>query len=327
MKQLLLRWLFLGLSSAIIVFFSEKAYWYPQGYPLGELIFFYAFPLVACLWAIEYFQVRRLSALVLIGALLGFLVEGVLTPVIFEGGLLDPIMPGYFIGWHGLLSFVLGWYLLRKWLIKGQWGRLLIGSTLFGLFWGGWSPIYWLPENFEGFANPGQWPVVDFALYAFTFTLLLIGSHWLLGVGGWQAAFKLGRIEKSIIVVILIFLYATLSFPAAPFGLFKLIILCVTVFVPLGINRQREDKGSILNELTGPINPFHLLGLLVIPLTATAVYGLTVAAQPSPDFLRAINELVPLGQAMIGLVLFLWAIIDTIRPLQITNQSFIGESA
>ena len=70
-------------------------------------------------------RVRRLSALVLAAALFVFLVEGVLTPAIYEAGLFDPVIPALTIGWHGLLSVIFGWYCLRKWLISGQWGRLI----------------------------------------------------------------------------------------------------------------------------------------------------------------------------------------------------------
>ena len=83
-------------------------------YAYGELVLYYGIPVTVCLWNIDLFHVQRLSGVVLVGALFGFLVEGVLTPLIYEVGLLDPVMPAYFIGWHGLLSLVFGWYLIRK---------------------------------------------------------------------------------------------------------------------------------------------------------------------------------------------------------------------
>ena len=96
-----------------------------SGDAIGGLILFYTFPVYACLWVVDYFRVRRLSALVLAAALFVFLVEGVLTPAIYEAGLFDPVIPALTIGWHGLLSVIFGWYCLRKWLISGQWGRLI----------------------------------------------------------------------------------------------------------------------------------------------------------------------------------------------------------
>ncbi len=54
-KAMDLRLIFVTLSTAIVVFFSEKAFWYPQGFILGELILFYAIPIYACLWALDHF--------------------------------------------------------------------------------------------------------------------------------------------------------------------------------------------------------------------------------------------------------------------------------
>ena len=188
------RLLFVLLSSTVMVFFSEKTFWYVQGYAILELVLFYALPVAICMWIIELFQVQRFSGLVLIGGFFGFLVEGVLTPVVYEAGLLDPIMPAYFVGWHGMLSLVLGWYFIRKCLVERRWKRLLLTSSFFGIFWGLWSLPYRLPESileFQALAEagehyiPGIWPVFDYALYTTIFTCMLAISHWLLGKGIW----------------------------------------------------------------------------------------------------------------------------------------------
>jgi hypothetical protein len=141
------RFLFVLLTTAVLVFFSEKVFWYIQGYAIGELLLFYALPTSICLWALDHFRVHDLSGLILVGALFGFLVEGVLTPVIYESGLLDPIMPAYFTGWHGLLSMVLGWYWIRKMLIQHKTWKLILGSTGIGLFWGFWSLTFRNPSR------------------------------------------------------------------------------------------------------------------------------------------------------------------------------------
>ena len=325
LKPISLRLIFVVLSTAVMVFFSEKTYWYPQGYAIGELILFYAFPVYACLWAVDYFRVRRLSALILVAALFAFLVEGVLTPVIYEAGLLDPVMPAYFIGWHGLLSIVFGWYFVRRWLVGGQWQRLLIGSAVFGLFWGIWALTFWLPESFEEFANPGQWPVADFGLHALTFTLMLIVGHWLLGQGGWQKQFKMGRVEKWVLATALVFFFATLAFPSALLGILKLALLVTAVFLPLRANRQREPNGSLFTELTDTVQIRHLLPLLVMPVMATAVYGVAALFQLPEDSIRAIFELTPFAQSLIGAIVFVWAFIVTIRPSQMPKATAQGE--
>ncbi len=290
-----------------MVFFSEKAYWYPQGYAIGELLLFYAFPVFASLWVIDYFRVRRLPALVLVAALYAFLTEGVLTPILYEAGLLDLILPGYFVGWHGVLGVIFGWYFLRKWFVAGQWRKALVSAAIFGLFWGTWAITYWLPENFKGFERPGQWPTLDFGFHAVTFTFMLIAAHWVLGRGVWQTVFKPGRLEKWIVLAGLVFFYATMSFPAAPFGFVKLAVLLTAVYIPLRINRQREQEGSLLTELVGTVKVQTLLPLLAMPVMATAVYGAAAALELPEAFIRAIFELAPLAQSFLGIVLFIWA--------------------
>jgi hypothetical protein len=327
MKQILVRLLFVLASTAVMVFFSEKAFWYPQGYVIGELILFYAAPVYATLWAIDHFRVRRLPALVLTAALFGFLAEGVLTPVIYEAGLLDPLLPGYFIGWHGLLSVIFGWYFLRKWLVAGQWRKLLVSAALFGSFWGFWSITYWLPQTFEDFALPGQWPTLDFGLHALTFTLMLMAAHWALGQNVWQTAFKPSRPEKWVIWAALAFFYATLSFPVVPFGFVKLAVLLTAVYIPLRINRQREREGSLLTELAGTVKAKSLLPLLAMPVMATAVYSAAVALEPSEEILGAILELTPLAQSFLGIGLFVWAIAALLRPSPSTQPAAQGELA
>lgn len=315
MKQLLSRFWFVALVTAVLVFFSEKAYWYPQGYAIAELLLFYAVPVYACLWAINRFQVQKLSGVILIAALFAFLIEGVLTPVMYEAGLFDPILPAYFIGWHGLLAVVFGWYGIRRWLLTGQWPRLFAASVLFGIFWGIWALVYWLPENKLAFVEGGRWPTAQFGWHALTFTLLLMLGHWLLGQGGWQATFVPGRWEKWGVTAVLIFFFVTLALPAAPLGILKLLLLVTAVFLPLEINRRRQPSGTLFADLAGSVQARHLLPLLAMPLLATAVYQFAVVNQPTETMLHDIFELVPLAQALLGAFCFGGALIVTLWPL------------
>lgn len=313
MKSIIQRWTFIFLLTTIAVFFSEKAYWYPQGFAIGELILFYAVPVAVCLWAIEHFRVVRLSQLVLIAGLYAFLVEGMLTPVIFEAGLFDPIMPAYFIGWHGLLSILFGWYLLRNWLVQRQWGRLLFGCTLFGLFWGMWSLTYWLPEQASEWERSTVWLAEQFGIHALVFTGMLIVAHWLLDYFDWKRPFQFTNPEKAILLLILLFFYVTLSFLAAPLGFLKLGVLLTAVFLPLA-RASRQSSVTFLQQQVGKINKTHLLILLAMPLLATLIYGWGLQANPSEQTLRDITELTTITQALAGAGLFLWAMVREIRP-------------
>ena len=319
--EIIKRLFFVLLVTAVLVFFSEKMYWYPSGFVVGELLFFYGVPVFVCLWVVDAFRVQTAVQMILVASLFAFLTEGVLTPVIFEAGLLDPIMPAYFVGWHGLLSFMFGFYLVRKWLLAGNWPRLLAGSVGVGLLWGIWSPTYWLPENFDGFAIPGQWSVADFGLYAFVYTAMFVVAHAILGRGAWLGQFKPNRIEKWAVIGLMLFFFAALSFPAAPFGVLKLGVLCTAVFLPLHLHKKQADPHSIFQTMAGQIQVRYLPMLFVMPGVATAVYATFAAIQPPVETLRLILELTPLLQAAIGGAAFLWAIWSTVASAKSVAKS------
>lgn len=308
--------LFVLLSTSVMVFFSEKAYWYMQGYAMVGLVVYYAIPTAACLWAVNHFRIIDLSGIVLVGALYAFLVEGILTPVIYESGLLDPVMPAYFIGWHGLLSAVFGWYLIRKWLVEKRWKRLLTVSLLFGFLWGVWSLTQWLPENiaeFEALAlagepvRPGKWPPYEFAGYAFLFTLLLMTGHWLLGQGSWKAEFRLSGPVKWVILLSLAGLFGLTVFPIQPLAVFKLFVLLGLVLIPLELQRRVKSPGSVLAKLQGQVKAYETLPLLAMPAAASLVYWMVFVSDPGNEAIQSINDFMPFIQALVGCGFYLWA--------------------
>jgi len=323
------RLIFVLLTSTVLTIFSEKAYWYMQGYELLGLVLYYAVPAAACLWAVHFFRVRDHSGMVLIGALYAFCVEGILTPVIYEAGLLDPVMPAYFIGWHGLIGMFFGWYLLRLWLVEKRWHRLLTASLLLGLFWGLWSLTQWLPENiaeFEALARagepvrPGKWPPQEFTLYTLFFTLILMLVHWLLGRGGWETTFRLSGPGKGNLLLTLTGLFGLVVIPLQPLAVIKLIVLLGLVLLPLEIQRRKHPTGSILEELGGRIRLHETLPLLAMPGAASLVYWLAYILSPGKFLPELINEFAPFIQALIGGVAYLWAAGKTLIPRS-KNQS------
>jgi len=324
LKLIITRIIFVLLSSAIMVFFSEKTFWHIQGYAIVELVIFYAIPVGACMWIIDLFQVQSLSGLVLIGGLFGFLVEGILTPVLYEAGLLDPVMPAYFVGWHGLLSLVFGWYLIRKWLIEGDSKRLLLGSGLFGLFWGIWSLSYRLPESiqeFESFVQagefwlPGTWPIEDFAFFALVFTSMLMIGHWLLGRKIWQTEFSLNKWEIGILVSVMAFIYYFQVFPVVPLGFLKLTVLIILVIVPLNFQKKRWTNPYLLESLDGQIRFSQTIPLLAIPLGASLVYGLAGLFPPPEDLVRLSFQSIYIIQMLVGGGFFIWAWVDSFKKI------------
>jgi hypothetical protein len=304
-----------------MVFFSEKTYWYIQGYAVIELVLFYAVPIAVCLWVIDILAVNRLSGVILVGGLFGFLVEGVLTTVVYEAGLLDPFLPAYFVGWHGMLSMVFGWYLIRKWLIENRDLKLGIASSLFGIFWGIWSLSYRLPESiseFEGYIEagefwlPGAWAWNEFAFYTMTFTGMLMFGHWLLGQGLWQKEFSLKKWEVLLLLGVVAALFTFQVIPVVPFGILKLSALILLVIIPLVIQRKGERQ-SLLEQLEGKIRFSQTLPLLLIPLSASMIYIIAAIFPPPLDLIRISFQTIYTLQAIVGGVLFIWAWVDSVK--------------
>lgn len=323
------RLLFLLLCTAVMVFFSEKMFWYIAGYPILELILFYALPASFSLWMIDRFRVASLSGVVLIGSLFGFLVEGVLTPVIYEAGLLDPVMPAYFVGWHGLLSVVIGIYWIRSALIHKRWKSLLGGGFAVGIFWGLWALPFRLPEAVQEFQGllaegehwiPGAWPFPDFLIFTLVFSGMLMAAHGLLGLGFWQKSFHLSWWESGVLFALTGLVFFSQVFVIMPLAVFKLLALIGLVVIPLEISRRRNpDRPSILIRLTGRVSFRDTLPLLAVPAGASLVYGLAGLYPPPDDALRGLYELFSIVQTLLGAGFFLWAWTAAVRSPAETN--------
>ncbi len=296
---------FAALSAVVLLIFSEKLYWYVTGYTVVDLLIGYFFPAFVLLWVVDVFRARRLPALFLAGAVFGFVAEGMLTNTLYEGGPLALFSASYTpLAWHAPLSIVFGWWWLRRELIAGRGRRLALGSAVVGVLWGVWALAWWLPENAadptllaQG-AHLGRWPVAGFALHAVTFTALLAAAHWLLGRGGWRAAFRPAWVEGALVAVGLLVFFVTLVLPVYPWALLKLAVLAV--------NRRREPPGSALSDLAGPVAARRLLPLAAMPAAAVAVYTIAATLNPSPDLIRVIDAYgLVLGTAVLGWVAWL----------------------
>ncbi len=311
---------FVYLSAVVLVFFSEKMYWYPSGGEMFELAIFYAIPTFFLLWALSRFRVQRAAALFLAAALFGLVTEGVLTTIIYEGGLLDPSTFAYAaLGWHGLISVMFGWYFLRKLLLRGKLFPVIVWSTVAGIFWGVWSPVYWLPENLNNpdLLKPGVWTVSEFAVFALTITLVLAAAQWLLGKWFWQPSFNPGKKTVAIMTLVALGYFGLTVMPVMPIiGTIKFAVLAALILWGLSRFRQKEVSGeTIFSQLHGEIHWLPLLGLFAMPLAAITVYALALAIQPDETVIRALswNGIVTL-QTLLGGGAFLAALITAALP-------------
>lgn len=322
-RGILPRLAFVLASTAIVIVFSEKYFWYVTGFGFADLLLGYFFPTAVFLMLVEAFRIRHLAPLFLAAAVFGFLTEGVLVGTIYEGGPLGLFNLSYTpLAWHAPLSIVFGWYALRRWLVEGKTRALVIACSGIGLLWGLWTLAWWLPENVadpqllaQG-AQLGQWPLWQFAAHAFLFTAVVMVAHWLFGRGVWLAHFRPTWPEKFVVAGGLLFFFGFVVLPQIPWAPLKLGVALAAALLPLFVYRRRQPEGSLLADLTGPVQARHALILLIMPAVAVAVYALAAAGNLSTDIIHLITAFgLVLGPAIGGAIAFALAIVFTLRRL------------
>jgi hypothetical protein len=303
MQRVAPRLLFVLCSAAVLVVWSEKAFWYVQGWGFAELVLVYALPTAATLWVVSRVRASGWRTAILAGGLFAFLLEGVITPVLYEDGPL-PMLPAYFAGWHGVGSVVVLWYGLRRFLLAGQIGRVALTSALCGLVFGTWSLSYWLPESAadpdlisEGF-DVTRWPVDRFALYAVVFTSALAAAHLLLD-RVWQRQLAPSRFGMAIVALGLgIFAIPMLiAVPWAPLKLGALLLL-----IRYGLRRLARSGGTtLLEELDGRFPARRGWPLVLPPTTAIAAYATASQVEPGEEAIRAVTQSgITIGTGLVG---------------------------
>ncbi len=311
---------FVFLSALLMVTASERVYWYLGGANL-ESIFaiagFYVLPTLAALWAIGSGPSNRLHQMILAGAIFGFVVEGVLTPVIYEDGPL-PVMAALFVGWHGLFSVVGFWYLTRRWLLAGRRRLLAASATAMGAYWGVWSLGYRLPSAFEDFEEPFEvMGPGDFAVYALTVGGVFALGHYLIGFV-WPERFAPGKWGRRSIALLLLGYGALAVLPVVPWAPVKFAILVGgSVWLLRRSRGATPGEPTAIEALQGHASPRDFALLMLMPVAAAVSYAVGWSFDPGDTLVEGIFTTFSIGQVIAGLVAFVWA---ARRSLRRTNQ-------
>jgi hypothetical protein len=284
----------------------------------------YGFALAGALALIDRYDVGDVWGLILVSMVVGFMVEGVVTPVTYTGGPFVPFFPVWFSAWHGFMSIMLLLLAFRRWMLADARSTLLISSAGLGAFWGLWSLTLALPENAEDpeliEMEGGPLHVlndIEFAGYALWVTAAVALAHYLLGRGAWMTTFRPGRISSIIwlaITAILIGVW-TVAIPwAAP-------MFAVYVGGVVYVLRRRHTRAqaaglattSVLAELAGPVRAVSLLPLIAMPIAAAAVYSAGRIVDPSDLALRVLMYGTIVIQALAATIATVMAIVKAWR--------------
>ena len=258
-------------SGYILFFFSEQFFWArvrPEDTIGNWLMTWLVYSVLAyvMLATIQQFHVRSGWALFLVGALVGWLAEGLIVQTAYESLPLSISFTG--LAWHAILSVWIGWYGLQRLVRSNQYGKTTLISALIGVGWGFWSVSWWLEEG------EVVTPWGEYAAFVLLSSLLLIGSYALYA---WVSTTPFVPQRRGLLAAALFFAFWFLfnTLPATPIATLILPLLLLSLYLPLRRHRA-GGEGSLYEMLVGRGRVLSYLCLLPLPLMASLVYGLAL---------------------------------------------------
>jgi hypothetical protein len=315
-RRLLRRLCLAAATGYIFLFFAERVFWAHWRDGTDDAGSFVATWIVysiageICLVAIHDFRVRDLSAMFLIGALLGWLVEGVFSMTFF--GTDDMAFPFTIawtgLAWHALIVVVAGWYGLQTALLH-SFRRTALTSAILGLFWGVWS-VFWDASSPVGSAA--------FVAHAFLATLALVVAFRAFHACR-SGRLRPSRLERACLAGVVLLYFLAVTVPRIGWiALVTLAPLFALIFLALRRNAAVEGRPHFLVAIDHEFPWRHTLPVLLMPAVASAIHeGCRMSGLYAPTNILVFAITLPLGVA--GFVFSLWRIFK--RPL--ADASFV----
>ena len=293
-------WLVLGMTLVLWVI-SERIFWSfwrvddTIGAALLTLVM-YGIATYIALYAIEYFRVRTFSAFMLIGALFGWITEGIIAMTVMGGGGIPfPISLSWTgLAWHMLISVGVFLWWHRRVLQQSFWKSLLF-SLAIGTGWGVWS-MTWFFET-----PPVVTSFAGYAQHAFILSAFLFLGHFLINRS--VSTFLPPWYERGIVFSLLGLFFIFVTIPTLWYVGVIIVLLGVVLYIPLARHRKLAlpDTSTVLSELTTPVPIRNLLTIFVAPAVASLIYaGMLVPVFP----LFPVNFVVLIVATLAGFVVF-----------------------
>jgi len=257
----------------ILFFYSERVFWsfLRPGDKLTDLLLgWLVYSLLAWVFLLLVRQCRiaAFPALFLAGAVFGWLAEGVVVDTLY-GNLTNPFPASIsFTGlaWHALISVGTGWYWQAKVLTAGNPAKIAPFSVAVGLGWGLWAG--WWPAEL-GKANTS---LAGFAGHTVACFVPLLSAWVVLGLAraDW---FRPAKLEMPVLLGLVALFFVGVRIPATPRSALILPPLLLLCAYGLRRNQSHEQRPDLLEAIVGHIRPRSCLPLLLMPVTAIAVYA------------------------------------------------------
>lgn len=269
------RWGLVIGASLVMWGVSERAFW-SMFRPDDNVVFIligilpYVVATYLAFLAAQYFRVSSVWGLVLIGALYGWLIEGIVGMTLYgAGGIPFPITISWTgLAWHMLLSAVVMLWFHHRALARSL-KLSVVYAALSGFAWGLWS-MTWFFET-----PPVTNTIPLYAVHVAVVVALMAFGHWLLGRRP-VMAFEPPRFEW-IAMVMLAALYFCLTIVFIGPLAITFPALLVLLYAVLRKSRQRHSAPLIFPVLTTRVPGTHIAMFVLTPAIATVFYALESA--------------------------------------------------
>ncbi len=312
---------FVYLVAVITAVGSERMFWFwtPGLRSHLEVAAFYAIATATGIMLMRRHRVDSWWSLMLAVPVVAYVVEGVITPVLYSGGPFVPFFPAWFTMWHGIMSFAVLVFVIRHLLLAEAIAKLSAMALGLGVFWGVWSTTQWLPESYEDpelLAEYGTLQILDpgaFAGYAALFTAVLIVAHgviglvWPTGTPAPSARFTWGeRIVGALVLAGAALWTVVLPWALPMFGAYAGLQIAA-----LRRHRSRVpvERPDLFAQLAGHVRIRALLPLVIMAPAAALTYAGLWQLDPSEVVLRVLMYSIIAVQTVVGAVVMLRALL------------------
>lgn len=291
---------------------SEVGFWATfrtEDSVIGWIITWLAYSVVVgvVLRVARRFPVRSVPALVMLGALYGWLVEGVVASTVYGQLPFSLVWTG--VAWHGLLTVVVGWWLLPAVLRAGG-RRAWFACALVGIAWGAWSVGWWgaAPDQREEAVVAG---LASYALFALVVSAVAAIGYVLLDRVPLGPADLRSRWAGIASIAVLAVWGGLLVIPAIPWAPLVLGPLLALVWFSLRrLSTRDPGRVAVRRELPMGVPARRIAPLALVPGVAIALYAALVPLDPGvrgegPFFLTLL--LIVIALSACGAVALAWA--------------------
>ena len=256
----------------ILFFYSERMFWsfFRPGDKLADLLLTWVvYSLLAWVFLLLVRQCRTAAfpALFLAGAVFGWLAEGIVVDTMY--GNADNPFPASIsftgLAWHALISVGVGWYWQARVLTAGNAKKVALFSVAVGLGWGLWAG--WWPAEL-GEANTS---LAAFAGHTFAAFVPLLAAWVVVGMAG-SEWFRPAKFELPVLLGLVALFFLGVRVPATPRSALILPPLLLACAYGLRRNQSQEQRPDLLDGVLGHIRLRSCLPLLLMPVTAIALY-------------------------------------------------------